>query len=218
MRIKRVAVVSLITFIIGGVGGSAYAYVTHPSQRGDGQLALSLNLEQAHENWEVEQFISEQEELRPDGLSESKIAAGSKYTGVTYKDGKMIMPQQVNDVTTADVKQQVDSEQENASDAQEEKKEGFLSKLFSKKETSESAQNGDNDAAQQTQTGRVDIQSGSLNVRAQSNTSSEVIGKVYKDDIVQILGQSGAWYQVTTQDGVQGYVSAAYVEVLNETE
>ena len=215
MRIKRVAVVSLITFIIGGVGGSAYAYVTHPSQRGDGQLALSLNLEQAHENWEVEQFISEQEELRPDGLSESKIAAGSKYTGVTYKDGKMIMPQQVNDVTTADVKQQVDSEQENASDAQEEKKEGFLSKLFSKKET---AQNGDNDAAQQTQTGRVDIQSGSLNVRAQSNTSSEVIGKVYKDDIVQILGQSGAWYQVTTQDGVQGYVSAAYVEVLNETE
>ena len=202
MRIKRVAVVSLITFIIGGVGGSAYAYVTHPSQRGDGQLALSLNLEQAHENWEVEQFISEQEELRPDGLSESKIAAGSKYTGVTYKDGKMIMPQQVNDVTTADVKQQVDSEQENASDAQEEKKEGFLSKLFSKKETSESAQNGDNDAAQQTQTGRVDIQSGSLNVRAQSNTSSEVIGKVYKDDIVQILGQSGAWYQVTTQDGV----------------
>ena len=218
MRIKRVAVVSLITFIIGGVGGSAYAYVPHPSQRGDGELALSLNLEQAHENWEVEQFISEQEELRPDGLSESKIAAGSKYTGVTYKDGKMIMPQQVNDVTTADVKQQVDSEQENASDAQEEKKEGFLSKLFSKKETSESAQNGDNDAAQQTQTGRVDIQSGSLNVRAQSNTSSEVIGKVYKDDIVQILGQSGAWYQVTTQDGVQGYVSAAYVEVLNETE
>ena len=217
MRIKRVAVVSLITFIIGGVGGSAYAYVTHPSQRGDGQLALSLNLEQAHENWEVEQFISEQEELRPDGLSESKIAAGSKYTGVTYKDGKMVMPQQVNDVTTADVKQQIDSEQENA-DAQEEKKEGFLSKLFGKKEASESAQNGDNDAAQQTQTGRVAIQSGSLNVRAQGNTSSEVIGKVYKDDIVQIMGQSGAWYQVTTQDGVQGYVSAAYVEVLNETE
>lgn len=218
MRTKRVAVVSLITFLIGGVGGSAYAYVTHPSHSGDSQLALSLDLEQAHENWEVEQFISEQEELRPDGLSESKIAAGSKYTGVTYKDGKMVMPQQRNDVSTANVTPQIDSSQDNASAAPEEKKESFLSKLFGKKESSDSQQNGDGDVTQQTQTGRIAIQSGSLNVRAQSNTSSEIIGNVYKDDTVQIIGQTGAWYQITTQDGLQGYVSAAYVEVINETE
>lgn len=216
MRTKRVAVVSLITFLIGVGGGSAYAYVTHPSHGGDNQLALSLNLEQAHENWEVEQFISEQEELRPDGLSESKIAAGSKYTGVTYKDGKMVMPQKVNDVETADVTPSADSSQDNSSVVSEEKKGSFLSKLFGKKESSETQKNEEDDIAQQAQTGRIAIQSGSLNVRAQSNTSSEVIGQVYKDDTVQIIGQTGAWYQVITQEGLQGYVSAAYVEVVDE--
>lgn len=72
MRTKRVAVVSLIAFCLGGVGGGAYAYVTHPINHGGGETSLTLNLEQAHENWEVEQFINEQEKLRPDGMEASK--------------------------------------------------------------------------------------------------------------------------------------------------
>ncbi len=219
MRIKRIAVVSLITFLLGGVGGSAYAYVTHPSRGGDGQLALSLNLEQAHENWEVEQFISEQEQLRPDGLGEAKVAAGSKYTGVTYKNGRMVMPSTAgNNTAPANTEPEPELQpQVEPADISDENKEGFLSKLFGKKDDQETQQ-GEADGVQPQQTGRIAIQSGSLNVRAQSNTSSEIIGKVYKDDTVQIIGQTGAWYQVTTQDGLQGYVSAAYVEIIEETE
>lgn len=217
MRIKRIAVVSLITFLLGGVGGSAYAYVTHPSHGGDRQLALSLNLEQAHENWEVEQFISEQEQLRPDGLGEAKVAAGSKYTGVTYKNGRMVMPSTAGNNTAPANTEPEPQPQVEPADTSSENKEGLLSKLFGKKDDQE-VQQGEADPIQQQQTGRIAIQSGSLNVRAQSNTSSEIIGTVYKDDTVQIIGQTGAWYQVTTQDGLQGYVSAAYVEIIEETE
>lgn len=218
MRIKRIVAASLITFLLGGVCGSAYAYVAHSSRGGSGQLALPLNLEQAHENWEVEQFISEQEDLRPDGLNEAKIAAGSKYTGVTYKNGKMVMPQKTADVVTADVKQQSAPEEEVSEEETDktDKKESLLSKILGKKDAAETEQKEAASGLQQT--GRIAIQSGSLNVRAQSNTSSEIIGQVYKDDQVQIIGQTGVWYQVITQDGLQGYVSATYVEVIEENK
>ena len=52
-------------------------------------------------------------------------------------------------------------------------------------------------------------------MRAQGSIEGDVIGQVYKGDIVQIVSQDDAWYQIITSDGTQGYVSATYVEVVN---
>ena len=51
---------------------------------------------------------------------------------------------------------------------------------------------------------------------SQGSTDSTIIGQVYKDDKVQIVGRNGAWYQVITESGLEGYVSATYVEVTEE--
>lgn len=208
MRTKRVAVVSLIAFCLGGVGGGAYAYITHPINHGDGETSLTLNLEQAHENWEVEQFINEQEKLRPDGMEESKITTGSKYTGITYHNGvaNTVAPSSANQ-TVSEADPAVDEEQDN-------NRGGLLSSLFGKNKKEEAAQSG-NDSQSDT-VGRINIQKGSLNVRAQGSTDSTIIGQVYKDDKVQIVGRNGAWYQVITENGLEGYVSATYVEVTEE--
>ena len=84
MNVKRVAVVSLITFFIGAVGGGVFAFLNHPINGGSGSASLAEDLKQAHANREVQQFINEQEKLHPDGLGESSIETGSKYTGITY--------------------------------------------------------------------------------------------------------------------------------------
>ena len=47
MRIKRIAVVSVITFLLGGVCGGAYAYVAH--QNGQEELSLADGLGQVQE-------------------------------------------------------------------------------------------------------------------------------------------------------------------------
>ena len=97
----------------------------------------------------------------------------------------------------------------------------MLGKLFGEKENDvqgEQPSSTGSDGADQTKQGRVSIHEGSLNVRAQSNTSSEIIGQVYKDNLVQILGSEGSWYRIVTADGTEGYVSAAYVEIIDAAE
>ena len=64
--------------------------------------------------------------------------------------------------------------------------------------------------------GRVAIQSGSLNIRSTGSIDGTVIGQAYKDELLEIIHQDGRWYQVVTADGVQGYVSSTYVEMINE--
>ena len=78
MNVKRVALVSLITFFIGAAGGGIFAFVNHPANGGSGSASLAEDLKQAQANREVQQFIQKQEKLHPDGLSESSIETGSK--------------------------------------------------------------------------------------------------------------------------------------------
>lgn len=207
MRIKRVALVSLITFLVGGVGGAAYAYVSHPAFHSEeGDFSLAINLEQIQENHEVEQFITQQEQLRPDGLEESKIETGSKYTGITY-----------NHVSPATVKKNDDETDPALAAAEADpptvdgEKKSVLDWLFGQKDSDGDQQNV---TTQTTQQGRISIQKGSLNVRAQGNMNGGVIGQVYKDDVVEVLQQEGTWYRIKTVDGLEGYVSASYITLL----
>ena len=205
MRVKRIAVVSLITFLIGGLGGAAFAYVNHPANGGSGQASLAEDLKQAQMNREVEQFINEQEKEHPDGLLESSIETGSKYTGITYngENNSVVIatPQKEQGDQVAEVEQPSDTQEST----------GILSGLQNteKEETSTP-----NQAVQSNKKGRVAIQDGSLNVRDQGSTDGAIIGQIYKGDTVEIIGQSGVWYQVITASGVQGYVSATYIEVI----
>ncbi|MBR5318068.1 MAG: SH3 domain-containing protein [Peptococcaceae bacterium] len=203
MNVKRIAVVSLVTFLIGGVCGGAFAYVNHPANGGSGSASLAEDLKQAQANREVEQFISEQEKLRPEGLENSKIETGSKYTGITYNGEN-------NSVVIATPQKEqgdVPVETEQPSNAQS----GIPSNLTGGNNAAEELQNNDTQAAS---IGRVAIQNGSLNVRDQASTNGNIIGEVYKGDTVQIIGQDGVWYQVVTAGGVKGYVSATYIEVI----
>ncbi len=216
MRVKRVALVSVITFLLGGLCGSAYAYVSYSLSNTNEDISLADNLEQVQENIAVEQFVKAQEEQRPNGLEESKIATGSKYTGITY-----------NNVATATVSNKTETDpvviDDTADSGSESKKgNGFLSNILNREkniETNEQDKTENNQNPSQTSStgssGKIAIQKGSLNVRAQGSIEGDVIGQVYKGDIVQIVSQDGAWYQIITSDGTQGYVSATYVEVVN---
>ena len=202
MNVKRVAVVSLITFLIGAVGGGVFAFFNHPANGGSGGASLTSDLKQAQANREVQRFISKQEKLHPDGLEESKIETGSKYTGITYngENNSVVIATPQKEQGSMPVENQT-NEGENS---------GLLSNLTGNNENASKS-----DTAQPASSGRVAIQDGSLNVRSQASTDGAVIGQVYKGESVQILGQTGAWYQVVTASGVQGYVSATYIEVIN---
>lgn len=50
MRVKRVALVSIVTFLLGGLCGSAYAYVSYSFSNTNEDISLSDNLEQVQEN------------------------------------------------------------------------------------------------------------------------------------------------------------------------
>ncbi|MFR6291831.1 MAG: SH3 domain-containing protein [Peptococcaceae bacterium] len=212
MRVKRVALVSIVTFLLGGLCGSAYAYVSYSFSNTNEDISLSDNLEQVQENIAVEQFVKAQEEQRPNGLEESKIETGSKYTGITY-----------NNVATATVSDKTETDPAATDDGSETKKEeGLLSSILNwgkNTETNKQDKTEDDKNSSKTSSagssGKIAIQKGSLNVRAQGSIEGDVIGQVYKGDIVQIVSQDGAWYQIITSDGTQGYVSATYVEVVN---
>ena len=176
---KKIIVVCLLTFVIGCVGGGALAYANH--QKGLADQSLLASISKTQDDWEVEQFIRNQEEQRPDGMEESQIATGSKYTGITY-----------NNVTVASASTTVTDD--------------------TATKTTSNASN--NISSGEKQMGRVDIQSGSLNIRAASSIEGEVIGQAYKDEVLEIVGQDGVWYQVITDDGVKGYVSSTYVKII----
>lgn len=208
MRTKRVVIVCCLTFFVGMLGGGAYAYTTNSN---DSQ-GIGVKLEQAQENWEVEQFINEQEKLRPDGMSESKIETGSKYTGITYNGGSASQNQ------NEDAYQNVTPASAGDGNAPKEEKTGLLGKLLGAKEKDSQDEQQQTTDADQTKQGRVSIHEGSLNVRAQNNTNSEILGQVYKNDLVQILDSEGSWYRIVTADGTEGYVSATYVEIVDAGE
>lgn len=58
------------------------------------------------------------------------------------------------------------------------------------------------------ETGKVNVSATRL--REESNTDSNILTNIYKNDTVEILGESGDWYQVK-YDGKTGYVKKEYV-------
>lgn len=219
---KKLIIICLLTFFIGCAGGGALAYANH--QKGLEAQSLLASISQTQDNWEVEQFIREQEEQRPDGLEESQIATGSRYTGITYNNVSVAT---VNNTAVNDTANNSESSSALETAASKEKS-GLLSGLFgNKNEQSDETSNGNNgnntattdNAAEQASytektVGRVAIQSGSLNIRSQGSIDGDVIGQAYKDEIIEIVSQDGAWYQIITANGLQGYVSSTYVELV----
>lgn len=63
------------------------------------------------------------------------------------------------------------------------------------------------------QTGVVQLQSGSLNIREKPSLSAPVIGRLYQGETVTILGQWENWY-VIDRGGLEGYVSKDYIRVV----
>ena len=179
---KKFTIICLLTFLLGCAGGGVLAYANH--QKGLESQSLIASISQTQSDWEVEQFIREQEEQRPEGLEESQIATGSRYTGITYN---------------------------NVSVATEKKEEAAQNKK-------EAVENNSSDTVSddKKKMGRVSIQNGSLNIRSENSIGDNVIGQAYKDELLEIVQQDGQWYRIVTADGVQGYVSATYVEIINE--
>ncbi len=180
---KKFTVICLLAFLIGCAGGGALAYANH--QKGLEAQSLLASISQTQSDWEVEQFIREQEEQRPEGLEESQIVTGSRYNGITY-----------NNVTVATVNQ-VDSNEPTVSDNNN------VNKSAAVPTTGKTV-------------GRVNIQSGSLNIREVGSIDGKVIGQAYKDELVEIIAQDGVWYQIVTTHGQNGYgyVSSTYVEIV----
>lgn len=54
-----------------------------------------------------------------------------------------------------------------------------------------------------------------LNVRTEPTKSAEVVEKLHNDDVVDVLGKAGDWYQIEVQ-GKKGYVHSNYVKVDGE--
>lgn len=249
MKTKHVAAAALLCFLLGSVGGGAYAYVTNPANGGAGHSSLGEKLTHIEEDREVAAFIQEQEELRPDGMSEARIATGSRYTGITYNHAGSTDNSGGNGGEGAEA---VDGQTPQSAEATGEKAtglRGLLKRLTggaaqetpSTAEPSEATQPPANTAATTAEPpaaatppanttatpvtpaepaaastqGRIKLQSGSLNVRAQGSLEGSVLGQVYNGDVVQILDASGAWYHILTPGGQEGYVSATYVEVIN---
>ena len=207
LRKKRVAAVSLIIFLLGGVCGGAYAYITNPVvQAGDNQFAV---LNQLQENREVEQFIGEQEKLHPDGLTESQIETGSKYTGITYHSQKNVT------MSTASRKNKIDKEAIQGSEKSQDIFSEILSifhKIFRQnKNVKRENTMGENER------GTISIQNGTLNVRSSGSVESNIIGEVSKGDVVTIVAREGNWYQIITTSGLEGYVSATYVTCIEDS-
>ena len=61
--------------------------------------------------------------------------------------------------------------------------------------------------------GKVVVDAGSsLNIRKAPSVNADVVGSLYKDDIVTIISETSGWYQIVTSTGVSGYVSAEYIQ------
>ena len=181
---KKMIFFCLFTFVIGGVGGAALAYENH--QNGLEAQSLLASISQTQDNWEVEQFIREQEEQRPEGMEESQIATGSKYNGITYNN---VIVATVGDSNQVVVQQKAETDNNEDKDVIE--------------QTVVGANANDN---REKVMGRVAIQNGSLNIRSTNSIDDNVIGQAYKDEMLEIIQQDGVWYQIITADGVQGYV------------
>lgn len=57
----------------------------------------------------------------------------------------------------------------------------------------------------------------SLNIRAEGNASSDIVGKLQAGDIVAVHSIAGNWANITTADGTNGYVHKTYMKLINQS-
>lgn len=62
------------------------------------------------------------------------------------------------------------------------------------------------------------VTASSLRIRKGPTTSSETIGYLSKEEQVTIVGIQTGWYHIRLEDGRYGYVSADYIELLEEEQ
>lgn len=55
-----------------------------------------------------------------------------------------------------------------------------------------------------------------LNVRSESNTSSEILTKLKKGDMVEIFEQSGDWYRISIDEDRYGWIHIDYITIREE--
>ena len=205
MRIKTMVILSVLALLIGGAAGGGYAFISQekalplPNKEVANQESLS---EDEKDELILDNFIAKQEEEHPDGLTESTIAVGSKYDGITYNN--VTPATNSGNGNTANKKQ-------NTSTVDSGKKEENKTETPVKNETSlwEGTSGGQ-------QVGVVDVNSSSaLNIRKKAGTDGEIIGKLYRDNEVLVVGKDDNWYKIVTADGLEGYVSADYLKIVN---
>jgi len=56
------------------------------------------------------------------------------------------------------------------------------------------------------------VDASALRVRSETSTDSEVVGKLYSGDVVEVIGKIGDWYMIEFE-GVARFVSAEYIDI-----
>ena len=56
-----------------------------------------------------------------------------------------------------------------------------------------------------------------LNVRSAPSTDASIVGKLVNDDVVEIIGKQGNWYEISLS-GQDAYVSCDYVAIVSQEE
>lgn len=64
----------------------------------------------------------------------------------------------------------------------------------------------------------VDKVENHVNIRMSPDGQSEVVGRLKKGDSATLIATQGAWHEVEFNDGVTGYISADWTEVITATE
>lgn len=59
-------------------------------------------------------------------------------------------------------------------------------------------------------------QPGYLRIRSRPSTGGTELGRVVPGDVLTLIEELGSWDKIKTADGIEGYVSAAYVQIIRE--
>lgn len=212
MRVKTLAILSFTIFILSAFVSGGYAYSNRDKDFSQAQFTLPVAFtEEEQEQAMIEKFIAEKEEERPEGLTESTIATGSRYDGITYNNVQPASNSNHKDVTAKN--------EENTDN--EDKKTNQTDTNTNSAKTNEDSKNQTNNddsiwiSTGEQKVGIPTVTDSPLNLRGSAGMDGEILGALYNTDTVLVVGKSGNWYQVVTEDGIKGYVSADYLKIID---
>ena len=82
--------------------------------------------------------------------------------------------------------------------------------------TIDKANNSSNESTITNSISKGKVTASVLNVRSGVGTQNSVVGKLQKNTVVDILGSSNGWHKVKLTNGVEGWISGAYVEEVKD--